>query len=149
MKTVIALFLIISSHAANAQQFIGPKSEIDKIITASKAFSEAYVKGDMDKMVNTYTTDGKIFPGGTEILEGHDRIRKQWALPAGDKITSHVATPTEIRILEDHAYDYGYYEGETMKANGEIQKWKGKYVIVWRKEKGNWLMYLDIWNRVL
>ena len=30
--------------------------------------------------------------------------------PAGDTITHHRATPTEIRIDGDHAYDYGVYE---------------------------------------
>lgn len=103
---------------------------------------------DYDAMMDCYTTDGKIFPNGALIIEGHDAIRKRWVLPAGDRVTKHVASPDEIRITGDYAYDYGYYEGETTKADGSIQQWKGKYVIVWKQDRGEWKMYLDIWNRV-
>ena len=149
MKLTFILLLLLSSQLGIAQQLFGSKDDINKIVAASKAFSEAYVSGDIDKMTNIYTLDAKIFPGGTEIIGGREKIRKQWTLPVGDKITRHVATPGEIRVVEEFAYDYGYYEGETLKANGETQKWKGKYVIVWKKVNEEWLMYLDIWNRVL
>ena len=46
----------------------------------------------------------------------------------------------------DHAYDHGVYEisGERDgKAWGPV---RGKYVIVWRREKGTWRMELDMWN---
>lgn len=60
--------------------------------------------------------------------------------------TRHAATPTEIRVEGDHAYDYGVYEvaGER---NG--QAWGptlGKYVIVWRRGPEGWRIHLDMWN---
>jgi ketosteroid isomerase-like protein len=57
-----------------------------------------------------------------------------------------VITPVEIKVNGDFAYDYGYYEGETLFTNGRSSRWIGKYVIVWKKENGKWKIYLDIWN---
>lgn len=146
---VIVVFLFIMPSHGMAQNFIGPKDDVDQILEMSKQFSIAYQQGDYDKMVASYTTDGKIMPGGSEIIEGTENIRAKWILPEGDKIQYHKSLPEEIRILENYAYEYGYYEGETLKANGDKQRWKGKYVIVWRKDTSAWKMYLDIWNRVM
>jgi ketosteroid isomerase-like protein len=150
MKNIITTILgvLISTHL-HSQQFIGKQKDIDQILNQSKAFSVAYMAGDYDAMVAIYTTDGKIMPNGTLIIEGHQNIRARWVLPEGDQVAQHKSTPVEIRITGNTAYDFGYYEGETVKSSGERQTWKGKYVIIWRKENNTWRMYVDIWNRVL
>lgn len=148
MKLFLAFSFAVLLHHTHAQQFYGNKADIDQILANSNAFSKAYVNSDYEGMMNFYTTDGKIMPTGTAIIEGHENIQARWVLPEGDKVVRHVASPTEIRIIENYAYDFGYYEGETLKANGEKLRWKGKYVIVWRKDESTWRMYLDIWNRV-
>lgn len=150
MKNIITTILgvLISNHL-HSQQFIGKQKDIDQILSQSKTFSVAYMAGDYDAMVAIYTTDGKIMPNGTPIIEGHENIRARWVLPEGDQVAQHKSTPVEIRITGNTAYDFGYYEGETVKSSGERQTWKGKYVIIWRKENNTWRMYVDIWNRVL
>lgn len=55
---------------------------------------------------------------------------------------------SEINIEKDTAYDCGYYEGDSKYTDGRTTKWKGKYVIVFEKVKGDWKIYLDIWNSV-
>ena len=60
----------------------------------------------------------------------------------------HKITPKEIKVVGNEAYDYGYYEGTTLRANGSESNWKGKYVIIWKKVAGEWKIYLDIWNRI-
>jgi ketosteroid isomerase-like protein len=63
-------------------------------------------------------------------------------------VLHHKSIPEEIEVMGSTAYDVGYYEGRTKKVNGEEESWRGKYVIVWKKEGGDWKMYLDIWNPV-
>lgn len=111
-------------------------------------FSQAYMDGDYDAMTAIYTADAKIFPGNAPIISGHAAIRDRWVLPEGVQILQHESTPEEIRLLGDYAYDYGYYAGTTRQADGSTSSWRGKYVIVWKREEGEWKMYLDIWNRV-
>ena len=125
------------------------RSNDRKIILENiKAFSAAYMRGDAEAMAQSYTPDGKIFPGRAKVLEGYDSLLRYWTLGDGVKILKHDISPEEITFVGDAAYDYGYYEGSTQRADGSIAEWKGKYLIIWKKIDGNWKMYLDIWNRV-
>jgi ketosteroid isomerase-like protein len=134
--------------SAVAQTFNGDKAEIDSILDKIKDFSQYYMNADYQNLANCYTTDGKIFPNNTDIIEGTEAIKKRWTLPENVKIVFHKATPLEITIENNTAYDYGYYEGETLRPDGTKTKFKGKYVIVWKKVNDDWKIYLDIWNNL-
>lgn len=137
-----------SNEVTDFQWFIGPQNDIDSILNAIEDFSRFYRSRDYDNLAKSYTADGKIFPNGTGIIEGQDAIKERWIIPQDRAITSHIVTPVEIQVVGETAYDYGYYEGETTFSNGGTSRWNGKYVIVWKKENGNWKIYLDIWNRL-
>lgn len=125
-----------------------PSAESDRaaIEEASRRFSAAYVRGDVDAMVAAYTADAVIFPGNSEMLRGHEAIRGYWTLGPGQRITRHVATPVEIRVDGDHAYDYGVYEVSGERSGAAWGPALGKYVIVWRRGPDGWRMHLDMWN---
>jgi len=123
-------------------------SNREQIESLTKAFSKAYLSGDYETLTNTYAPDAKIFPNNSPIIEGGDAIRRQWATPQGAEVLDHRVAPISITILGDYAYDYGYYQGTSKNADGEVSEWKGKYVIIWKKINGQWKIYLDIWNRV-
>lgn len=149
MKTTSTfLILVVLGCYAHAQEFIGSKIEIAQILSNTKKFSSYVMNDEYEKIGSSYTSDAKIFPNRTKIIEGTQAIKAYWKHPQDVSITYHKITQSEIKILGNEAYDYGYYEGETTKANGEIISWKGKYVIVWRKVDDQWKMYLDIWNGV-
>ena len=142
MKQIAVWILFLMTYGAHAQE-----SDIIAIERASHTFSYLLVQGQYDSLLNMYTSDAKIFPNNQEILEG-DQLREYW-IPKDEsyQVTYHKAVPKGIRVWGDEAYDWGYYEGKSV-ANGEESSWKGKYVIIWRKENNAWKMYLDIWNRV-
>ncbi len=124
------------------------KVEKEKILAVANGFSKSYIGGNLEEIVNTYTEDGKIFPNNMPIIEGQEGLRNYWKTPKGIKVLHHELSPSEINILGNYAYDYGYYEGKTEQKDGEISSWKGKYLVVWKKVGADWKMYLDIWNRV-
>lgn len=131
-----------------AQNYIGKKKDINKILKNIEQFSQNYVQGDIEALVDSYTFDGKIFPNRTKIIEGREKLLEFWTPRNGNKTIRHKITPSEIRIVKKTAYDFGYYEGTSQNAKGEKFEFRGKYVIVWRKVKGKWKIYLDIWNRI-
>jgi len=141
------LLLLLFSISLYAQEYSGKGEDINKILENVKSFSAAYVGADYDKLTSFYSTDGKIFPAGSDIIVGHEAIKRRWTLPKGVKITSHEVTPKEIKIIEDYAYDYGYYKGRSTNKKGE-NTFKGKYVIIWKKVANDWKIYLDIWNNI-
>ena len=126
-------------------------TDIGTIMQHIDAFSAALVGRDYDKVVDAYTPDASIFPDRRDILTGRDAIATYWTPPANatSRTVHHRVTPEEIRLTGDsEAYDWGYYEGTTERADGSRANWRGKYVIVWRKLGSDWKIYLDIWNRV-
>ncbi|MDO1502360.1 nuclear transport factor 2 family protein [Winogradskyella maritima] len=148
MKTIQLLLLaLLCFNQIEAQTLKGNKKDIKTILKNTENFSKYVMASDYEKIASSYTEDAKIFPNNTKILEGEDII-KYWTLPEGLSTSYHKITQTEITVIEDTAYDYGYYEGKTKNAKGEESAWKGKYVIVWKKINGHWKMYLDIWNAV-
>lgn len=144
----IVFILFFSLNFVDAQEYMGSKKDIDQILQNAKNFSKYVVDSDYKMIGASYTADAKIFPNNRKILTGKDSILAYWKLPDGIRIVHHKLMPEEIKIIGNEAYDYGYYEGSTQKADGSESSWKGKYVVVWRKEDGNWKMYLDIWNSV-
>jgi len=115
------------------------------------AFSKSLVGGDFEAVVNAYTKDAAIFPQRGDIRRGQEAIRTYWTPPAGRKSRTvhHRILPVEIVVSGEEAYDWGYYEGATERANGEKIHWEGKYVIVWKKTAdGEWKIYLDSWNNL-
>ena len=143
---LIPIFLI--PRLAWGQTYVGNQEEIDQILVNIDSFSSYYMQGNIAALTECYTADGKILPPNANIIEGHEAIERRWTLPEGVKILWHHVTPTEIVVVDETAYDVGYYEGKTQRPDGSEVAWRGKYVIVWKKVDGEWKIYLDIWNRV-
>ena len=143
----IVVIMFVAPLTLSAQNFEGPQEDIDQILANSKAFSQAYMDLDYDALADAYTLDGKIFPGGSDIIEGRSDIRAEWVITNGSTIKLHELHTEEIKVLGDYAYDYGYYNGIGVSPDGTESAWGGKYVVVWQKSDGVWKMYIDIWNR--
>ncbi len=146
-KLILYFFLFMTISVGYTQNYSGDETEINSILKNIEAFSQYVINADYGNLGAAYTEDAKIFPNNKEIISGREAIVDYWRLPEGTRITYHKIFPEEIKIIGDEAYDYGYYEGKTLK-NDKESRWRGKYVIVWKKMEGQWKIYLDIWNRV-
>ncbi len=138
---------LVRAYEELKQEFLA--SDFGQIHSNIEAFSTALIQQDITTVVEAYTKDAKIFPTRGPILEGHPAIRQYWTPnpKSKNRTIHHKIWPSEIQVLEDTAYDHGYYEGITQLADGRQSHWGGKYVIVWHKsEEGDWKMYIDIWN---
>lgn len=145
MKYLLILIAMLSFNQIQCQTFNGDQKDVEMILKKTENFSKYVMASDYDNIDASYTKDAKIFPNKMNILEGKD-ILKYWTLPEGLSTSHHKIFQSEITIVDNTAYDYGYYEGKTKNDKGEERAWGGKYVIVWKKADGDWKMYLDIWN---
>lgn len=147
-KILLVLVIVLYHHQMFCQNYVGKKEDITQIIENTRSFSE-YVNTNNYKMITeSYTDDAKIFPQKGEILKGKQAILKYWTLPEGIRTINHKITQHEITIIKNTAYDYGVYQGTTIKKDGTMSNWNGKYVIVWKKVGKDWKIYLDIWNNI-
>jgi ketosteroid isomerase-like protein len=109
----------------------------------SKAFAKALINGDSATLVNSYTTDAKLFPPNEPMVEGKAAIGKLISQYLKYGIKEFYDSTTAAYGNEDNVVEEGYlFMGD---AKGNTMD-KGKYVEVWRKENGEWKLYTDIWN---
>ena len=133
---------ILGSSTFNASMSAGTAS-----LPILSSFSAAYMRGDIDALVAVYAEDGVAAPGGRDFVRGHAALRDFWALPEGRDVTHHTATPVELHVKGDLAYDWGYYEGAVMQDGEARPPFRGKYLIVWQREPdGRWRIAHDMWN---
>lgn len=146
---LLALLLAAPAAAQPAPALHGAPADVEAILAQSARLSQAYVDGDIEALVAVYAEDGVAGPGGRDFVRGHDALEALWALPEGRTITHHRSSPVEIHVVGDVAYDWGYYEGAAAEDGEPGTPFRGKYLIVWRRDSdGTWRMAHDMWSRV-
>ncbi len=117
-------------------------SEVKKSIEATnKQFSDAVVKGDSATVVGFYHADAKVLPpnmpAGNRTTLGS--MSKQ--LPAMG-VKSFTLKVSDVSGNADQVVETGTWE----MGDGSKDIDNGKYIVVWKKENGNWKVWRDIWN---
>lgn len=121
-------------------------SDSAAISEAGRQFSAAYMRGEVDALTALYTADAVIFPERSEAITGPEAIKRYWTPRKGGKVTRHQLTPTRVVIDGKHAYDHGTYEIAGERDGKAWGPFRGKYLVVWRREPAGWRMQLDMWN---
>lgn len=122
------------------------RSDKEAIQEAARQFSAAYMRGDAEAMTALYTPDAVIFPERSHAISGHDALQRYWTARPGQKITRHLLIPTDVTVDGKHAYDHGVFEIAGERNGKAWGPFRGKYLVVWRREAGGWKMQLDMWN---
>jgi uncharacterized protein (TIGR02246 family) len=138
------LFIIILTVLCGAYASVAQSREVRAAVEDNEAkFSSLFAKGDSQAVSNLYAEDGAILPPNGTRIEGRANIRNFWqgAYDAGVK---KVETKTvEVGGSGNTVHEVGTY---TLYDSGNKVLDEGKYVVVWKKEGKNWLMFRDIWN---
>ena len=125
----------------------GPSSEVQAAIAAvNENFMAAFKRGDAAGLANFYTENGQLLPTGSDFVTGRAAIQAFWqaAMDTGRKTVR-----LEIVEAEGHgdtAIEIGKYT-LSWEAGNVIDR--GKYVVIWKQEGGQWKLHRDIWNSSL
>ncbi|MGH7629491.1 MAG: YybH family protein [Gemmatimonadales bacterium] len=113
------------------------------VAAGNQRFLTALSRGDAAAMAAVYSSDAKVLPPGGEPVAGAAAVEVFWrgALELGIK-AARLETD-EIELQGARAIEIGRYtlEGEA----GRVLD-RGKYLVVWRQEGGEWRLHRDIWN---
>jgi uncharacterized protein (TIGR02246 family) len=141
MKAALfAIPLLLLTATAQARTL---RSDID---AANQKFDTAYAAGDTATIARLYTEHATIFPPGSDMVSGREGIQKVWAgaIQSGMKITS--LQTLSVEQYGDAAREIGRFSAEAPNAQKQMTKLEGKYVVVWKRVKGKWMLDSDIWN---
>lgn len=112
------------------------KNEIE---ARDATFAEYFNVGDSVGLASLYTTDGAL-----GSVSGRDNLRSAWSgmimnarengHPNVKFITNGISTDGEL-VAELGMYQY-------MNSDSEVKS-SGKYLVIWKKEDGEWKIYRD------
>ena len=133
-------FLIAQTIKADSELSSAEIQKARKIIESiDKQFSKDYLNGDSLALAAHYATDGQI-----GSLTGKD-ILSYWGRSIRNSIKNNtrnlIFTTTALTGDSEFLVELGIYEIKDDKDN-LINK--GKYVVVWKQENGEWKIYHDI-----
>ena len=116
---------------------------------ADKAWSEAAVARDVEKVLSYWTDDAVVYPPGQPAVSGKEALRTF--------VTDGLAMPGftirwntsafEVSASGDMAYGVGTNTVTMNDAQGKTITERGRSVTVWRKgADGRWRCVVDTWN---
>lgn len=109
----------------------------------NKKFMSAVEKHDAAALGALYSTSAEAFPPNGDIVRGRTAIQKMWQGVLDSGVASADLATVEVQADGNLAYEVGTY---TMNGKDGKPLDKGKYVVVWMKEGGDWKIHRDIWN---
>ena len=121
----------------------GPIDVTSEITEANKGFMEAFNNADANALAQNYTSNAKLYPSNSDVIEGQEAIEGFWnsVMNMGIK-KGHLETVT-AESYGNFAIEEGRY---TLYVEDDQIADQGKYIVTWKKEDGQWKLHKDIWN---
>jgi ketosteroid isomerase-like protein len=113
------------------------------IEAANLKFGAAWGKKDAAALTALYTANATVLAPNAARVTGSQAIVEFWKAGLNGAPPVGKLTTVEVEAHGDTAHEVGTYELST--ADGKIID-KGKYVVIWKREGGQWKMHRDIWN---
>ena len=93
-------------------------------------------------MADVYTEDAQVIPPGSEVASGRSAIAAFWRTVMDTGVKNLTLDTIEVESAGDLAYEVG-----SVKVVGaDSQVTPGRYVVVWKRQDGQWKIHRDIWN---
>ncbi len=113
------------------------------IEAANEQFMDAFRRGDAAGLARLYSEQGQAFPPNGDIAQSQRAIQDVWQAAMDAGIKGARLDTLEVDGHGDTSYEVGKYTllgeaGQTLDA--------GKYIVIWKREAGQWKLHRDIWN---
>ncbi|HEY6976452.1 MAG TPA: DUF4440 domain-containing protein [Chitinophagaceae bacterium] len=148
----IALCMVNCSNNQSAENITSAQKpdstsfDIDKAKSAisdlNAKFSDELRKGDSAAMASLYASDALVMPPNSEPVP-KDKIISVWGGAIRMGVKDIKLTTDDLTGNEEVVGETGKYE---MYGDNNKLLDKGKYVVLWKNENGEWKLYRDIWN---
>ncbi|MEM7542982.1 MAG: nuclear transport factor 2 family protein [Pseudomonadota bacterium] len=118
------------------------KQIVAAIKAGNKALCAAVGEADGKAARACYTTKAKLITPGAPTYSGN-KIATFWNGAIAMGIKSVSLRTVEVDVQGNTAIEYGAY---TLKGARGKKLDNGSYVVVWKKERGQWRLHWDIFN---
>jgi uncharacterized protein (TIGR02246 family) len=116
---------------------------LEEIRSVNQNFETNFASGDAQGMASLYTSDGLLLPPGAGTQKGPNAIQNFWQMVMDMGIKGAHLETLEIEQEGETAIEMGQYE--LSGAEGQRMD-QGKYIVIWKRQEGQWKLHKDIWN---
>jgi uncharacterized protein (TIGR02246 family) len=113
------------------------------IAAANEEFMAAVKRGDAAGLAALYTEDGQVLPPNGDFVTGKDGIQRFWQAVMDMGIKEAKLETVEVEGHGDTAIEVSTF---TLHGAGGDALDKGKYIVIWKREGGQWKLHRDIFN---
>jgi uncharacterized protein (TIGR02246 family) len=115
----------------------------DAIAVANEEFMAAVKRGDAAGLAALYTENGQVLPPNSDSVAGKGAIQMFW-----QAVMDMGIKEAELKLVEVEAHGDTAIELSTFTLHGEGGEAldKGKYIVIWKREGGQWKLHRDIFN---
>jgi len=118
--------------------------DVGAIQALNDKWDDAFNKGDAAALAAMYAEDAYVLPPGSDIVKGRSAIQNFWGGAVQHLGDAKLTTVDVLKLGPRAAREIGTFSFKTKAATP--QELTGKYAVVWRKIRGQWLLATDIWN---
>ena len=142
LATIAGIAVAIGSSGA-ALAADTARQGIDKV---NQAWLAAYAAHDSAKIASLYAPDASVFPPNMDRANGREAIRKVWQGFMDAGATNVSLHTTDVDAHGSVAIESGEVALDVPGKDGKLSHVIAKYVVAWKRGKGGWQLYRDIWN---
>jgi uncharacterized protein (TIGR02246 family) len=115
----------------------------EDIATAVGSFMAAVKRGDAAGLAALYTESGQVLPPNADFVKGKGAIQVFW-----QAVMDMGIKEAKIEIVEVEGHGDTAIEVSTFTLHGEGGQVldRGKYIVIWKREGGQWKLHRDIFN---
>lgn len=118
----------------------------DHLVSRYNVWMTAIAQKDIDAIASIYASDAVYMPPGQPRYVGKDAVIAVWRTYFARPDFNALYTPSlTLSASLDIAYDVGNYV-VSLTRDGESIEIHGKYVAIWKTEKDDWVVAVDIDN---
>jgi uncharacterized protein (TIGR02246 family) len=138
---VAAIILLLVANITSAQQ---AKARLrDAIVAANQNFVAAFARSDGAALASLYSQSGQVLPPNGNIVSGRHGIQTFWQGAIDSGLKQVKLETVDVIGMGNTVAEVGRY---TLLRGGDEVVDSGKYIVLWKLEKGKWRLYRDIWN---
>ena len=143
MRAVVFLLSVslvtLASLSPNAQS-----GDVRAAVEAANVkFGTAWGSKDAAALTALYTANATVMPPNGARVTGSQAILEFWKAALAGAPPVGKLTTGEIEAHGDTAHEVGTYQ--LSSADGKVAE-SGKYIVIWKREGGQWKLHRDIWN---
>jgi uncharacterized protein (TIGR02246 family) len=101
---------------------------------------------DLDSVVSAYAPDAVYLPPHHQAVHGREAIREYLQGPMKHGVGALAFDVTYIKQQGNVAWDVGTYRMNVPHNDGLTKEDHGKYLTVWKRTGGRWLIMADAWS---